>query len=397
MRNQYTKTDIVPYVVNDFVIKEDSCNLSCEYCLTGQSQFKEDHSLQLIFNPPTPTSCLPGTEMHSRIQRVLNEIDTQSIPVVKISGGEVMLVRGIMELIEDLSARYETVVLLTNGLLLTDAKLQKLIDLGNVVLQLSLDATRYAGNSYRVTLQKIQDALMARFDHILRCGLDVEIYTVINNRSILALEETVQDLLPYADTTTIFPFPVRGPTRGPFFPTTDQIQHLRPLLDKYDEYAAILPSYLYLQRLWRFFTEEGRTFGCHLPRIAFTSFDDGVVTSCPNIWFNNAGNVLEKPASEIFPDMANSGFRQLLLAEKPRIDACKACFTPWDPVSLYFEDQLTLEEVARIPIYRGRHTQARLAEIRNAYRAERNRKLTNIAANCEEAKVNHALDYRAIA
>lgn len=393
MRNQYHQNEIVPYVVNDFVIKEDSCNLACEYCLTGQSQFKEDHSLQLIFNPPTPSSCLPGTEMHSRIQNVLDAIDTQNIPVIKISGGEVMLVRGIMELIEDLSRRYETVVLLTNGLLLTDAKLQKLIDLGNVVLQLSLDATRYAGNSYRVTAPKIQDALMERFDRIMRSGLDVEIYTVINDRSVVALEETVQDLLPYAETTTVFPFPVRGPTRGPFFPKPEQIQHLRPLLDKYDEYAAILPSYPYLQRLWRFFTEEGRDFGCHLPRIAFTSFDDGVVTSCPNIWFNNAGNLLEKPAGEIFPEMANSGFRQLLLAEKPRIDACKACFTPWDPVSLYFEGQLTIEEVARVPIYRGPRTQARLAEIRDAYYAERSLKLTNAVA----AKATHALDHRAIA
>jgi hypothetical protein len=57
----------------------------------------------------------------------------------------------------------------------------------------------------------------------------------------------------------------------------------------------------------------------------------------------------------------------LLLADRPRIDACKACYTPWDPVSLYFDGQMTLAELAEVPVYRGPRTQERLQQIRDVY------------------------------
>jgi MoaA/NifB/PqqE/SkfB family radical SAM enzyme len=357
-------------VVNDLVIAEDSCNLSCEYCLTGQSMFKQQHLLQRIFDPPRPNSCLPGTDLHDRLQAILDSVATQDIPVVKISGGEVFLVRGIMAFIEHLSARYETVVVLTNGLLLTDNKLARLKQLGNIVLQMSLDATRYAGNSYRVRSEDVHNKVMERIYRILEHAFPTEIYTVLNDRSIGALEQTYEDLLPYAAHTTVFPFPVRGPTREKFLPKPDQYPMLRKVIDQAQRYGSLIPSRPYLDRLWSFFRDGGRTFRCHLPRIAFTSFDDGKTTSCPNIWFNDVGNLVEESADAVFGRLKTNKFRQLLLADRPRIDACKACYTPWDPVSLYFEGQLTLDELAHVPIYRGPKTKARLAAIRDAYLAE---------------------------
>lgn len=365
-----SKALILPLVVNDLVIKEESCNLSCEYCLTGQSLFQQDHHLQMIFNPPRPNSCLPGTELHARLETMLVAVSTQDVPVIKISGGEVLLVRGIMAFIERLSAMYETVVILTNGLLMTDDKLDQLAAMGNIVLQISLDATRYAGNSYRVRSQEVHDRLMERIYRILKRGLPSEIYTVLNNRSILELEQTYTDLLPYADHTMVFPFPVRGPSREQFLPRPDQYGNLRGVIEQAERYGNLMPSYPYLERLWRFFTEGGRTFRCHLPRIAFTTFDDGTTTSCPNIWFNHVGNLVTEQPEKVFGQMRDSKFRSLLLAERPRIDACKACYTPWDPVSLYFEGQLTLDELARVPIYRGPRTRDRLAALQAAYLVE---------------------------
>jgi MoaA/NifB/PqqE/SkfB family radical SAM enzyme len=360
----------LPMVVNDLVIKEDSCNLTCEYCLTGQSLFKQDHALQMIFDPPRPNSCVPGTELHARLQAILAGVGTQDVPVVKISGGEVLLIRGIMQFIEQLSSRYETVVILTNGLLLTDKKLDRLEALGNVVIQMSLDATRYAGNSYRVQSEQIHQALMERIYNVLERGIATEIYTVLNDRSILTIEETFEDLRPYAQHTCVFPFPVRGPTREQFLPKPEQYGSLRRLLDRAEEFGALMPSQPYLDRLWSFFMQGGRTFRCHLPRVAFTTFDDGVTTSCPNIWFNDVGNLVKDQPEVVFQQLSSSPFRKLLLSDRPRIDACKACYTPWDPVSLYFEGQLTLDELARVPIYRGPRTKAHLAAIRAAYMAE---------------------------
>lgn len=318
---------ITPFVVNDLVIKEDSCNLACEYCLTGQSLFKEEHSLQMIFEPPKPNSCLPGTELYNQLQGIVDAVATQDVPVVKISGGEVFLIRGIMNFIEELSQRYETVVILTNGLLLTDEKLDRLRALGNIVLQLSLDATSYEGNSYRVPSLKVQSLLMERVHRILSSGLSIEIYTVLNDRSIETLEQTLEDLKHYADQVCLFPFPVRGPTRDRFLPKPEQYNYLRRVLDQAERYNGLLPSRHYLDRLWQFFVDGERTFSCHLPRIAFTTFDNGIATSCPNIWFNHVGNLINEPTNKMFEQLADNPFRKLLLANKPRIDACKACFT----------------------------------------------------------------------
>lgn len=356
------------YVVNDLVIQEDSCNLACEYCLTGQSQFKADHSLLKIFDPPTKLSCRPGTALHARLRRILDGSAAYGIPVVKISGGEVMLIDGVMELIEELAGSHETVVVLTNGIPLSDARLQKFQKLGNVVVQLSLDSTRYAGNSYRVPNEVVHEALMRRIHAILSTGISAEIYLVLNDRSIEDLELTLSDLVSYGSSVTLFPFPVRGPTRERFLPRQHQHDHFFHVLDRAERFRDLLPSQPYLDRLRAFFAEGGRRFRCHLPRVAFTTFDDGTVTNCPNIWFNKVGNTVSHPPDVVMSELLGSPFRRLLLADHPRIDACKACFTPWDPVSLYFEDEIDLEELGRIPIYQGRRTRDRLRRVRDEYR-----------------------------
>jgi MoaA/NifB/PqqE/SkfB family radical SAM enzyme len=355
------------FVVNDLVIQEDTCNLACEYCLTGQSQFKEDHTLQKIFDPPRHLTCEPGTELHRRLAGVLEGVGVQDVPVVKISGGEVLLIRGIMGFVQELGRRYETVVILTNGIPLSESRVDELQAMQKVVLQISLDASRYRGNSYRVQNETIHQALMQRIHRLLASGLPVEIYLVLNDRSIEEFENTCEDLARYGDHVTLFPFPVRGPQRQRFLPRPDQYEGFFRVLDQADRFGGLLPSEPYRQRLQQFFREGGRGFRCHLPRIAFTSFDDGAVTSCPNIWFNHVGNILDDAPAAVMSSLAESRFRRLLLADRPRIDACKACYTPWDPVSLYFDGQMTLAELAEVPVYRGPRTQERLQQIRDVY------------------------------
>ncbi|HEX7243888.1 MAG TPA: hypothetical protein VF263_26610, partial [Longimicrobiaceae bacterium] len=79
------------YVFNDLVIQEDNCNLACEYCLTGQSLFRAGHEEQKIFDPPRPSSCLPGTPLGERLRAMVDATADQRIPVLKLSGGEVLL------------------------------------------------------------------------------------------------------------------------------------------------------------------------------------------------------------------------------------------------------------------------------------------------------------------
>jgi len=355
-----------PFVVADIVVRESNCNLSCTYCLTGQSNFKSEHSLLGIFAPPTKFDCGPQTELGRRLRSILRAPAEARTPVVKLSGGEFMLIEGSDELVEEIAPSYETVVLLTNGMPLTQTRCARLRSLGNIVLQVSIDATRHSGNSYRCPDEATHHAAMSRLHGILKSGIPTEIYLVLHDRSMPSLRDTLDDLMPYSGALTVFPFPVRGPDRSSFQPTPEQQRTLLEVVEHASRWEGLLPGTPYLERLRRFYVDAGRRFSCHLPRVAFTAFDDGVVTNCPNIWFNHADNLLQKPVAEVYRTLTDAPFRRLLLAPAPRIDACRGCYTPWDPVSLYFEDQLSLQELGRIPMYRGPRTLDALAAAKAA-------------------------------
>ena len=368
-RSHGDKSPFRPLVL-DLVIDEESCNLSCTYCLTGQSSFKPGHELQRIFEPPRVRSCASGTVLHHQLCQTLLKLEYLQAPIVKISGGEVTLIRGIFDFLEECSALFETVVLLTNGALLTQNNVTRLLRLGNVVLQLSLDSTRYEGNSYRVGSVEVHQALVERILRVLETGVETEIYLVINDRSIETIEETLTDLLPFSSNVKVFPFPVRGPARDTFFPRDEQILSLFERLDRHGQYGQLLPFPNYLERLRAFLTNKERHHRCHLPRFAVGAFEDGTVTTCPNIWFDKVGNAITDDTVQLAERIEQSPLRRLLLAESPRIDACKACFTPWELLSLYCDNAITLGDITSVPVYRGPKARERLEVIKRNYSVE---------------------------
>ena len=78
---------------------------------------------------------------------------------------------------------------------------------------------------------------------------------------------------------------------------------------------------------------------------------DGVATPCPNIWFHKMGNLVEEGWKDALDQVNDTPFYDLLLSERPRLDACKGCFTPWDTLSMYFEGAISLDDLCRAPSY----------------------------------------------
>ena len=357
-------------LANDLVIQEDNCNLSCQYCLTGQSNFKPGHESQMIFGPPRPSSYSCGSDLTKRLDAIIAATAAgNNLPIVKVTGGEIFLVRGIMDLIRQLVDTFATVVIQTNASLLTPEIITEIAGWSTVCLQVSLDGVSYEGNGYRCINQSQHDHVMNRLFSALDARIPTEIYCVLNDRSLPELEHTLEAFLPYSGRVVVNPFPVRGPDRTQFAPRVEQIDVLRRIAARYERYAGVLPPRPYLTRLLRFFDEGERSFRCHLPRFAFTTFDDGVLTSCPNIWFNKIGNLLSEDPADVMARIGHTGFYQVLLGDKPRIDACKACFTPWDTLSMYVDGEITLDELCRPPsMYSAPASRARIAEIAGAYR-----------------------------
>lgn len=357
---------------NDLVVNEDSCNLSCTYCLTGQSNLKQSHSEQLIFRPPTRDRYGPESLLGQRLPVIDQRVDTTfKVPLLKVTGGEIFLVAGVMDFLREQAAEHEVLVIQTNGVLVRDEHLEELRDWGNVVLQISLDSHLYTGNSYRVQSESLHDKVVRRIEAILDSGLDTEIYGVLNDRSVTELEPFAAWLADRPSPPVFFPFPVRGPDSEKFAVRPDQIGHIEEFVARYDDFSETLPPRPYFDRLLRFYRDGGRTFGCHLPRMVISTFSDGVVTPCPNIWFSNMGNLLADDWAETLGRVGETGLYKALLAPKPRLNACRGCFTPWDTLSMYFDDEITLDELCAAPTYAPPRIRAAIAESKERYLRER--------------------------
>ena len=153
-------------LVNDYVICEEICNGSCKYCLTGMSTFKKKHQ-HLLFENKIAFDLHPLLDgkityqndsiLKKKIDFVNDWIFTHLKPLIlKISGGEILLVKNIEDFIFKQCSVYKRVQMLTNGFLLNRKLLEKLRDMPGFCLQISMDGHTLELNSNRVQNSQLQ-------------------------------------------------------------------------------------------------------------------------------------------------------------------------------------------------------------------------------------------------
>lgn len=361
------------FLGNDLVLNENDCNLTCKYCLTGQSNYKKIHEEQLIFKTPMRDAYTCKSGLSRRIDLITQRLDsTYYMPLLKITGGEVFLIKNILDFIEKAATTHETVIIQTNGVLISDIQLERLKNIENIVLQISLDSHKFYGNSYRVQTESLHVKIVEKIKKLMISGLPIEIYSVLNNRSVADMHEFaawVQDVQPKA---TYFPFPVRGPTNDTFQVEVEQVKCIENFLKEYEKFSDILPPKPYFQRLLSFYQKGKRTFRCHLPRLVMSSFSDGELTVCPNIWFDHLGNITDDESwSRAQKKVANTNLYNTLLSERPRLEACQGCFTPWDTLSMYFDGEISLDELCQAPTYAKPKVRKLIKSLKEKYLLEK--------------------------
>ncbi len=344
------------FVALDLVVREEFCNLSCDYCLTGQGNYHR-------------AAAKSGMPLPSLLEAIARQGKMMDIPVVKISGGEYLLLDNAVEGLHCLAEKFETVVVMTNGLPLTSGMLKRLNEIPNLVLQLSLDSTTFESNRYRINNPRLHALFLDRLQLLCRSAIPFEVYLIINRNSIQTIGKTLDDIKAYGG-APVFPFPVRGPDREGYLPEPSQLKALRDLAEN-AEGGSLLPHKSYLSMLLEFCERGHRVERCHIPHIAFTAFDDGIVSSCPNIWFDEVANILEDGGAGTARKLEQSPLRRGLLRFSASTGLCRSCFTPWDIINLYVDGRIPAEELTKSRLFKGPRTLRKLEAIRNSVRESR--------------------------
>lgn len=350
----------------DLVIGENICNQKCDYCLTKYDNYNEkDKFVQEKYRYEE------GTDLHTRLNQTIDNLLNQfDVAALKIIGGEIFMVQNIISLLEERSHQFVNVQLMTNGILINEEKIQRLKNIKNFHLQISVDSSNFEGNFYRNKNKVIHDRLLQNIDSVVKAGIPLEINCVLTDRSIEYLEEYLMYLKQYEGRPLkVYAFPVRGDETEVYFPREDQYSIIQRIIDNYDSYGSIMPPVQYYENLLEFLKQGGRQRECSIPFHSFQAFENGEVTPCPYWWTMNIGNLIEKQ-DEIVDAVNHSPIYRMIFGGKPRLAPCKKCYIRSEVLNLYFEDVLGLEDISSLPFYKDERMQEYLIALKDEYRSK---------------------------
>lgn len=347
------------FLVNDFVAMEDVCNANCSYCITASSNFKSKHDLKFCEDKlefhlekllDDENSYNEGCQLKERIDQVTDLLFQGTNPhILKISGGEIFLIKDIQKYFEKMAPLYKRIQVLTNGTLLSRDILQGLHKIPNLSLQISMDGHTLELNNYRIKNEGAQKKICKVLELCAEYDIKTEINCVLTNRNIEGIYDFALYLQPYTN-ILLQPYPVRGKYKERFFPLKHQLDGFKKLLEDYDMFSHMLPPKVYLEELEMFLMSGKRRMGCYIPWAIYQSFDDGIISPCPNIWIKSFGNVLtdtEKTLAKI----GNDPFYKLTARSQPVLEQCKCCFTPWDILNLFVKGTINIKDMSKIYLY----------------------------------------------
>jgi len=341
------------YLFNDFVVAEDKCNMQCEYCLTQTSQFKKEHDeSNLGVKKLSDLTYKEGTEFQKKMDAIQeNLLEGIDVAILKISGGEILILPQILDYILKQAKVYKGVQVLTNGVLLNEQILRKFKEAENICLQISLDHHTMEGNSYRTKKEVVLKRVLDNIDLAYEIGVPVEINCVLTDKNTGILSSFLEYLLKYEEGVIVYPFPVRGSERNSYYMKDEQIVEIQNIIENYHKYEKVLAPRVYMEYILDFLKTGKRKINCYLPYMAVGVFEDGTVTPCPNYWFTSLGSLLEDK-QKVVNKIGKNYIYEVLTCNKNPFKQCKTCFTPWETFNLYVEGIMSYEELTKSPSYR---------------------------------------------
>ncbi len=353
------KSGKIKLIFNDFVVRPDKCNFSCQYCLSSEAPkwetkanaIEDNYNEKFLYSEHS----VMGLRLNSVIEKFNSIFDAT---ILRISGGEILLVKNIEEFLSKWN-NFETIQIITNGYFLTKDRLEKLKVLPNCQLHISLDGNTYKQNRYRVKNEIMHNVLLNNLNLAVSIGIDVEIGSILSDANTGDYIEFIEYLKIFEGKVKAYPLPVRGELRKRFYPDDKDIDKFSNIVERYKYFKEVIPAKAYFEEIMKLLGGK-RTLRCNIPRTMIQVFDNGRLTPCPNSWTTELGNLLKDDKETVLKNIKAEKMYDLFLQKKPRIECCHSCFTSLDILNLYLVDKITFEEITDLPLYSGRKTQERL-------------------------------------
>lgn len=363
-------------ILGDFIIKEEVCNLNCDYCLFEDAKLKDKHYLERVdgklnyrLDMVQDLCYQDGYKLKEEVDRGIETYNKNfDAPIIKFSGGEVLLVKNLEQLLEEQSKNYEVVQVLTNGTLFNPKMVDRLKGIPNINIQFSIDGHTLDMNYNRVKTESMNKLLIDNFDMLVKNGITTEAYSVISIKNIDKLTQFAEYLKDrYGDKVHFTFFPVRHGAAKNFLPDKDELSGLNRLIERYDDFKSILPPLAYILEMQDYMITGKRKSRCFVPLVMFQNFDDGLITPCPNCWTIKLGNLLDDTQNVINSIGKGSGYN-LMTNCPPVAPFCVKCFADYHLFNLYFNNVITLEEMSRTrPLLQGPRVQARMKQFKEIF------------------------------
>lgn len=340
------------FLIKDYVIFEDFCNLRCDYCggyynhlanfsRKGKEISISDKELKNIDNP-----YLKGENNISDIIEKIKSIDNlvskyADSPIIKLSGGEIFLFPESYDLIKYFQDKYESVQILTNGVHLDFEKIKKLNQKG-LYFQLSLDGHTPELNKRRVNNPIVTQKIMNSLDFLVNQGFKVEINSVLTDANTDKFEEFLKYLKNrYESKVLVFPRPVKGNPRKEFFPSKEQIKVFENI--PFQEYSNILPQGEYLKVLKEVMNNKRNT-PCLVPRAVLGMNYDGRINFCtcseslPRLELDKEEDIAKFANQPLYDSIKNSV-----------LNPCLECINQYEVVNQLLNENINLESLKGTP------------------------------------------------
>lgn len=336
----------------DCVLFEQYCNLHCDYCFLS-------HNFKTKLPPAEAEALLAA------LASILQQVKQRNIPIMKLSGGEIFMLPGLVGKLKE-NHDFARLQVLTNGTLLTRTIIDELAQLDNFGLQMTLDGHTFEANSLRFTSRALFQRVMDNMQYILEKNIPLEINMCLTRNNVAYLEAFLKELNHWKNRELIlYPIPVRE-SEERFSVLPGQLEELYKILEHYEQYASILPPIFYFNHMIHML-ETGakhKDWQCWVPELILGLQGNGDIKACPEV---GVGEQAVRANLFHSAELVSPGTAYLLRTRCRTLRVCSGCYTHYELMNAFINGSMSRADLESIWFFRNEQVMNSLEWMRGRF------------------------------